>query len=263
MSIYLNNTLVVPTRFPDGTTQVWKLDERMFKDCTFVMVKWEFQNESEFLELAQLKALIDNYNLDAYLRITYLPYARQDKFVSNFTTFALKPFANLLNSLKFKEINIVDPHSVESLTLINNSRATYSLDILEKVIWETKSNLICYPDKGAIYKYIEVYNEFQLPVIYGDKIRDQLSGNITNYKLNGSPLNKNVLIVDDICDGGATFKLLAKELLANGANEINLFVTHGIFSKGLNTLKDSGINRIFTQNGEAGEIQNHITYRTL
>jgi len=61
------------------------------------------------------------------------------------------------------------------------------------------------------------------------------------------------MIVDDICDGGATFILLAKELYAAGAKEVNLFVTHGIFSKGLIPLYEAGIKRIFTQDGEASE----------
>jgi len=57
-----------------------------------------------------------------------------------------------------------------------------------------------------------------------------------------------------------TFKILAKDLLAKGAKEVNLFVTHGIFSRGLKTLKDAGINRIFAQDGEASEVQGTVVY---
>jgi phosphoribosylpyrophosphate synthetase len=60
-----------------------------------------------------------------------------------------------------------------------------------------------------------------------------------------------------------TFKLLAKDLLAAGVKEVNLFVSHGIFSKGLRTLKESNIKRVFTKDGEAGESQESITYRRL
>ena len=45
------------------------------------------------------------------------------------------------------------------------------------------------------------------------------------------------MIVDDICDGGQTFIELAKALEKQGAHQIFLYVTHGIFSKGLDTLK--------------------------
>jgi ribose-phosphate pyrophosphokinase len=60
-----------------------------------------------------------------------------------------------------------------------------------------------------------------------------------------------------------TFKLLAKDLLAAGAKSVVLFVTHGLFSKGLQTLKDSGIQRIYAQDGEASEEAGQIIYRRL
>jgi ribose-phosphate pyrophosphokinase len=124
--------------------------------------------------------------------------------------------------------------------------------------------MICYPDKGAVSKYSEIYAFGLGTPIYGEKVRDQSTGNITSYQLIGNLKGRtNVLIVDDICDGGATFKLLAKDLLAAGATEVNLFVSHGIFSRGLRTLQESGIKRIFTKDGEASTHQNQITYRRL
>ena len=44
-------------------------------------------------------------------------------------------------------------------------------------------------------------------------------------------------MVDDIADGGASFKYLARKLKELGAAKVGLYVTHGIFSKGLETLK--------------------------
>ena len=49
---------------------------------------------------------------------------------------------------------------------------------------------------------------------------------------------KNVLILDDICDGGGTFMLAGKELLKYKPNNLGLCITHGIFSKGVDTLKE-------------------------
>jgi ribose-phosphate pyrophosphokinase len=261
--IYLNNVLVTPTHFPDKTTQVWKLDNETYKlSGNFNIVKWDFQDEAEFFTVAQLKTLLDSYKQDTRLYIKYLPYGRQDKPVSNTSTFALTTFANLLNSLKFDEVVITDPHSVVALDLIHNSRATYPIDVIEQVIWETKSNLICYPDYGATTKYKSEYHELRLPIIYGEKVRDQLTGNITSYSISGRPSQMNVLIVDDICDYGRTFTMLAKHLQEGGASEINLFVTHGLFSGGIKVLKDAGINRVFDKNGEHFEDHNkQVSYK--
>ena len=63
-------------------------------------------------------------------------------------------------------------------------------------------------------------------------------------------------MVDDLCDGGATFILLAKELLSKGAKEVHLFVSHGIFSRGLGVLFDAGIKRVFVKDGEMHVLKN-------
>ena len=262
--ITINGSPLSVTRFPDNTTQVWKVPQIEIPDTNWVHIVWEYTQEGEFLQIAQLKDLLDARGFGAALRIKYLPYGRQDKEVSNEATFALRSFAKLLNSLDFKEIIIMDPHSTIALDLINNSRAEYPHSQLKTIILATNTTLACYPDKGAVSKYTSVYKEeIGDAFIYGDKVRNQLTGNIDSYKLNGSPAGRSVLIVDDICDGGMTFKILAKDLLAAGATEVNLFITHGIFSRGLRTLHESGINRIFTQDGEASEIKDAIAYEKV
>lgn len=255
--IYLNGTPLPTTRFPDNTSQVWKLEN--FQDIqkrTFCKIEWDYTHEAELIEIAMLKDLLDKEGITSHLYIKYLPYGRQDKEVSNESTFALRSFAKLLNSLAFSQIDIMDPHSLVAIDLIKNSRAIFPHKQIEYLIFMGYCNLVCYPDKGARTKYEDVYRqEVGKAYIYGEKVRDQLTGNITKYDLidemGDRVKNQRVLIIDDICDGGMTFKILAKDLLEAGALEVNLFVTHGIFSKGVRTLRDAGITHIFTQDGEA------------
>jgi len=249
--IYVSGEPLSLTTFPDNTSQCWKLPDHMLSS-PFVMIRWDYSNEAEVMHLAQLKQLLDHYKVDACLTINYLPYARQDKEIDNNATFALRTFAHIINSLHFKLITIMDPHSKVALDLIHNSAATYPIVKLQETIQKVRADLLCYPDRGALAKYTKEY-DLELGYIkhiYGEKVRDQLTGNITSYKVIGNATDKNVLIVDDICDGGATFKLLAKDLLAAGARSVSLFVTHGIFSRGVRVLFDSGIDRIFTKDGE-------------
>ena len=252
--IYLNGSPINVTIFPDKTSQVWKLPEEILKTTNYARVTWDYESEAEFMHLAQLKYLLDVHGFKTDLKISYLPYARQDKLPSNNSTFALYPFSNLLNSLKFDNITIIDPHSKIATEIINNSNATYPIKQLQEALLNTWSNNICYPDKGALDKYsTTAYKEtVGNDYFYGEKVRNQDNGDIISYKLIGEfkNKNKNVMIVDDICDGGATFILLTKELYKAGAKEVNLFVTHGLFTKGIQVLKDAGINRIFTKDGE-------------
>jgi len=238
--IFLNGDPVKPTLFPDNTSQVWKLDEKHF-DKERATILWDFSHESELIHIAQIKHLLDFYGVErVYLHIEYLPYGRQDKFISNDATFALWTFGAIVNSLHFEEIFIMDPHSQIALSVLNKSRAVYPHGPLNRAYFLTRSDILCYPDKGARTKYSDIYSHYD-DFLFGEKVRDQSTGYITSYDLFGDPNHKRVLIVDDICDGGKTFELLAEQLYSNGAEEVNLFVTHGLFTKGLRPLKNVGI----------------------
>ena len=244
--IYLNNEPVNVTLFPDNTSQVWKIDEKHL-NRRLALIKWDFTHEGEIMHVAQLKMLLDNSEVERVnLEINYLPYGRQDKSVSNNYTFALHTFAKIINSLNFDMVLILDPHSKIAEGAIKKSIAHYPHQAVQRAYHGTLSDLVCYPDKGAVEKYTKQYHYQH---IYGEKVRDQATGYITHYTLIGRP-SERVLIIDDICDGGKTFEILAKDLYEAGAKEVNLFVTHGIFSKGLRPLKAAGIRRIFTHEGE-------------
>jgi len=58
-----------------------------------------------------------------------------------------------------------------------------------------------------------------------------LSGFVVPQDLGGRP----TLIIDDICDGGGTFMGIAQEVYAL---PLGLYVTHGIFSRGFDKLKE-------------------------
>ena len=239
------NKEVKVTHFPDGTGQVWKLDPELlvgFPEKNIAAVIWSFESESELLYLAQLKALLDTTGRKTKLTIQYLPYARQDKEVSNDATFGLYPFAKLLNSLKFDIVSILDPHSTVALDLIENSYATFPEAQVNELVVEDKIDILCFPDKGAQTKYASIYPF--VPNVFANKIREQSTGLILETTLNGSVEGKRVLIVDDICDGGATFTSLSKVLKDSGASYVGLYVTHGIFSKGIQVLLDAGIDKV-------------------
>ncbi len=105
---------------------------------------------------------------------------------------------------------------------------------------------------------------YELPWISATKNRDSYTGRITNIKLNHTKVkDQKILIVDDICDGGGTFCMLADQLYKKGAKEVNLFTTHGIFSKGLKPLYEAQINRIFTVKGVVSEVQGNICYEKI
>ena len=107
--IKLNNTIIVATQFPDKTSQVWKIPEEAI--CQENDIVWQFENEAELLQLAQLQFLLMSLKCTSSLMMPYLPYARQDKPVCNAETFALRPFLCIIRHLNFKTISAFDPHN--------------------------------------------------------------------------------------------------------------------------------------------------------
>ncbi len=246
--IKINDYVVVPTIFPDKTSQVWKLPEEMLHQ-DIVHIKWEFENEAEFIHLVQLRYLFKHAQI-VTLYMPYLPYARQDKEIANDKTFALIPFLYLLKGLQFKTIGMFDAHNFSMVESILDNAINIEPEIeINDVVKLTKANVVLFPDKGAYNRYNDLIHDPNICIVVAEKVRDQLTGEILKTELT-SPVYKTdrVLIVDDLCDGGATFIKLMP--LIKQASEVSLYVSHGIFSKGVQVLKDAGIARIFTKNGE-------------
>ena len=246
--IKLNGYEIKPTIFPDGTSQVWKIPEEAF-DTEENTVFWEFENEAELIHLAQLKTLLDE-KLDPFtiihLEMPYYPYGRQDKTISNETTFARKTFENILYHLNFDDIWTIDIHSKSRLV-----RSVGPESYINFALFKTKPTVIVFPDEGSSNRYSRIFHETYRLISF-EKQRNQLTGEITGLKPESTDFNESdkVLIVDDICDRGGTFIGIAQELKKLGVTDINLYVTHGLFTGEPNALTNAGIKRIFTYKGE-------------
>src|SRR5574343_364454 len=104
-------------------------------------------------------------------------------------------------------------------------------------------DVIVAPDEGALKKIYHLQTSLKnkgidVDVITASKTRDVSTGRITSVTLTECDLtNKRCIIIDDIADGGGTFIPLAEALRTSGASRIELYVTHGIFAKGLEAFK--------------------------
>jgi ribose-phosphate pyrophosphokinase len=244
------------TIFPDGTSQIWKINLPDFLspfDNNHIQILWMFENEGELMHVAQLAQLVQvTYDQpDIELVCPYLPYARQDKRISNTASFALYTFAEILYHLNITRVETFDAHSsVDTATLIYS----YSPDNFHNSLLMQNGiqcyDMVCFPDKGAKERYVPSF--IGMEKIFCEKIRNQLTGEITGLRVvndyNYDITNKRILIVDDICDGGMTFIKVAEALKPYQPKQIDLAVSHGLFSKGKQVLHDAGITNIYTTN---------------
>lgn len=196
------------------------------------------------VELALIKnALSKEFNtqlLIEQLKMSYIPYARQDRVCSEGDAFSLEVFAKQLNALQFDAVFVTDPHSDVAPALINNCIIISTLDLFIANNVTTQYSHLVAPDAGAYKKVQKISEYFEKEVIPCLKTRDVSTGRLSNTIVVTDGLVEPItrmLVVDDICDKGGTFILLGKKLKELYPNiEIDLYVTHGIFAAGTTEL---------------------------
>ena len=181
------------------------------------------------------------------LTIPYFPYARQDRVCNEGESLSVKVMAGLINQLACAQVVVYDPHSDVTPALIDRCKVVSMSEIVSK---SSLANFIkinnlslVFPDAGAEKKTRNLgkqLNSIGVPVevVGASKVRETATGKITATEIHGEVKGKNLLVVDDICDGGQTFISLAQVLKEKGAGDVYLYVTHGIFSKGVQVLAD-------------------------
>jgi len=184
------------------------------------------------------------------LLLPYFPAARQDRLMVSGEALSVKVYADLINSQKFNSVTIFDPHSEVTPALLDNCKVIDNFSFIEQITKQLDNNLVLIsPDGGALKKIYKVAAYLQdYEVVECSKSRDVKTGKLSGFKVYAEDLNrKDCLIVDDICDGGGTFLGLAKELKAKNAGNLYLAISHGIFSKGFESL-GTAFKKIFTTN---------------
>lgn len=241
--------------FPDGAVWLRVMSELpRFAQVMRVRVA-AMRDMNDFMLLAQLTDAV-RHATDiqvSYLELAWLPWARQDRHMVNGDSFALKVFANQLNVLNFDKVFLLDPHSDAAAAAINNSvviaqeSCLMKSEKLRQAISSGKLMLVA-PDAGALKKIHNVAKASGArDYAILTKERDVATGNLTGFALvSGDVAGKDVLIVDDLCDAGGTFIGSAQVLRDAGARSVSLYVTHGVFSRGVENLLNNGIDAIYT-----------------
>jgi len=208
--------------------------------------------------LVELLLTLDAINRLEYLgpvelTLPYLPYSRQDRDCAPGESFSLSVLVNCLVPYldTWDTVTTWDVHSKVANSLFKrkfkgkfyNRSAAELLNSMEAggAVKFKPDTIVIAPDKGAVERASEVQDVLGLEkTVYATKVRNPDNGQIlrtevpddVNYE------GKTLLIVDDICDGGRTFIELAKVLRQHNPSRIDLYVTHGIFSKGFDVFEN-------------------------
>lgn len=225
-------------------------------------------------DLVKVCLLLDTYckaGKPIDLMVLYTMGERMDRQISEFEPCTTDVVSTVLRNWSAKpnvNITILSPHSSAILAAVGRvdrqrhdvetESVFYDMSIKRFLKFVGKSDqeiqyrspdvTIVMPDKGAFKRVSDTPVMRWWPtanIVVLDKTRELSTGKITGMKLESGVPTKNCIILDDLCDGGATFVSAAKILRENGAKTVGLSVVKGIFSKG--TILE-GIDFIATTN---------------
>lgn len=192
---------------------------------------------------------------EIHLYTPYIVGGRSDrKFEDGGNNYLKDVICPVINSLNFKTVTCLDPHSDILEACIKGFRKESNLKLVAEAIgtWcklddegfaKINDFILVSPDAGASKKIFKVAEQigYKGDIITCSKERDT-DGKLTKTKVPSlyeeqipKPYDKDLIIIDDICDGGATFLDIAKKLKEDENSKfckLYLVVTHGIFSKG-------------------------------
>jgi len=178
------------------------------------------------------------------LHTTYMPYSRQDRVCSPGEADGFQEFQYIMSEF-FDNIITVDLHNpnvyinAEAAKLGPDYSTLLSVRLLEPVtISVREGSAIVAPDHGAIVRAEDFADQFggTLCTLNKERTPHGIVQSVEQPAMLESCTT--VIIVDDICDGGATFLNAAEEIRKYTQASMYLIVSHGIFSAGTEKLLD-------------------------
>lgn len=196
-----------------------------------------------------------NERANQILNIPYLPYSRGDRRFVPGDCHGLATFGLLLSTAgEFHEIRTLDVHNFKHANnFVHGLVNVWPIDIIIKSVIDfaggAGSITVLLPDAGALNRYdlqqLKKLDNVSVNLNFAIKQRDPATGKLTGFKVPDKFYTDRILIIDDICDGGGTFVGIAEEIRkVNPTATLGLYVTHGIFSKGIWAL--SGFDAVYT-----------------
>lgn len=249
------------SRFPDGQQQI-TIPYIGQKFCNSIVIKSRLGNFLDLeLIICAVKALRnDPIDID-YIHL-YVPYflgGRSDrKFKDGSTNYLKDIICPIINSLDLESVTILDPHSNVLEACINNFKSIDNSELVKFAFGEIGNydsmeiddhKILVSPDSGAAHKIYNLVKKIDCTsdIITCSKER-AADGSLSKCVVPLGAINnkdvreKDYIIIDDICDGGATFINIAKEIdrqyidMDYEKPKKYLIVTHGVFSRGFGEL---------------------------
>lgn len=218
-------------RFSDGEFQP-VFQESIRGDYVF-LVQSTFSPSDNLMELLMM--------IDAAKRasagyisavIPYFGYARQDRKDKPRVSIASKLVANLLTVAGADRVMTMDLHAPQiqgffDIPVDHLDSSAIFIPYIENLNLENLT--FASPDVGSTNRVREVASYFNAEMVICDKHRKR-ANEIASMTVIGDVTDRNVILIDDICDTAGTLSKSAAIIKERGALSVRAFCTHPVLS---------------------------------
>lgn len=277
------------SRFPDGQQNLTFVDwDTSLGDAAIgwgtnladhpVKILSRFNSFKDLELIIAAKQLLNHLHVkEVHLYTPYLLGARSDRaFSDTENSYLVEVIAPVLNLQEFESITVIDVHSDVAQACIKNLIVEDNLKLVRFALTDLyihqhpttqipaealldRYRLVS-PDGGSLKKIYKIADKigYTEDVLCCSKSRDT-EGKLSKIRVPSTTpeeLSKDMIIIDDICDGGRTFTNIATQIHERriGPNgpakpgKTHLVVTHGIFSNHIAPLFTGHIDGVYTTN---------------
>lgn len=164
--------------------------------------------------------------------LPYYGYARQDRKDRPRVAIGSKLIANMLTAAGADRIITMDLHApqIQAYFDIPVDHLDSSAVFIPYITQLRLENLtFAAPDVGATNRIREIASYFEAEMVICDKHRKR-ANEISSMVVIGDVTDKDIVIIDDICDTGGTLAKSAALLKEKGARTVRALITHPVLS---------------------------------
>lgn len=219
--------------FADGEIYI-RIGKKVRGDDVFVIQSVVTPANDRFMELL---IMVDALRRASAGRINlicpYLCYSRQDRKAASREPITAKLIANLITKAGADRLVTVDLHADQIQGFYDIPVDHFvGYPLFAKYLKEKRllrNAVIVSPDIGGVKRANKMADLLGLKIAIIDKIR-LVHNEAEAIRVVGEVVGKRCIIVDDIVDTGGSICAAAKALKDNGAKEVIVCVTHGVWS---------------------------------
>lgn len=218
-------------KFSDGEIQTVYM-ESIRGDYVFLIQSTNSPSDN----LMELLLMIDAARrASAYKIVVVMPYygyARQDRKDRPRVAIGSKLIANLLVAAGADRIITMDLHAPQiqgyfDIPVDHLDSSAIFIPYIEKL--KLQNLTFASPDVGSTNRVREIASYFNSEMVICDKHRKR-ANEIASMVVIGEVTDRNVVLIDDICDTGGTLAKAANLLVEKGARSVRALCTHPVLS---------------------------------